>query len=154
MKKTPKNTIPCANKPPDLKPLTLAIDYNNASQASRESLNEFLNTMYKSATSAKMPDVPSYPTATSLGVGYSPVPPCQCYPKIIVDGVDVVKMLTDIAVVTGALREATSVANLDVVQHYSAERLAQFIVNDSKKIISGSGDAVAELTAWLLSKAD
>lgn len=73
---------------------------------------------------------------------------------MIIDGVDIAKMLTDIAVVTGALRDATCTANLDVVQHYSAERLAHFIVNESKKIISGSGDAVAELTEWLKSKAE
>ena len=89
-------------------------------------------------------DFEKMPSATS----------CQFYPKIIVDGVDVVKMLTDIAVTTGALRDATSVFNLDVIRHWSAERLAYFIINDSKKIISGSGDAVAELTEWLKSKAD
>lgn len=120
--------------------------------------NEDLEKLYNSASS--MPysgacDVSAHPSTPTVGFGVgSSIQPCQYYPKIIVEGVDVVKMLTDIAVVTGALRDSTSVANLDVVQHYSAERLAHFIVNDSKKIISGSGDAVAELAAWLRSKAE
>lgn len=100
-----------------------------------------------SATSDYVPKMPGLATGDSIQ-------PCQYYPRIIVDGVDVVKLLTNIAVVTGALRDDTSKFNLDVVQHFSAERLAFFIVNESKKIISGSGDAVAELTEWLKSKAE
>lgn len=103
--------------------------------------------LFKSNLVDRVPDIFSNAEKTSS------ITPCQYFPKIIVDGVDVAKMLTDIAVVTGALRDSTSVTNLDVVQHWSAERLAYFIVNDSKKIISGSGDAVAELTEWLKSKA-
>ena len=132
------------------------IELFNRSQAAQASLKENLETLYNGISSAPYPKASSIP-AYSTAVGFKADPsitPCQYYPKIIVDGVDVVKMLTNIAVVTGALRDSTSVANLDVVQHYSAERLAQFIINGSKKIISGSGDAVAELTEWLKSKAE
>ena len=129
---------------------------SQTAQTIQTSLKENLEALYNSVSSApysKASSIPAYSTAVGFGTAPS-VTPCQYYPKIIVDGVDVVKMLTDIAVVTGALRDSTSVANLDVVQHYSAERLAYFIINDSKKIISGSGDAVAELTEWLKSKAE
>lgn len=141
MKKSHKNTDACVNIPPDPQPL---------------GYDRYIDALYNSiaSVSGSKPSVAStYPSVVGLGAAPS-VTPCQYHPKLIVDGVDVVKMLTDIAVATGALRDATSVANIDVLQHYSAERLAQFIINDSKKIISGSGDAVAELTEWLKSKAE
>ena len=39
--------------------------------------------------------------------------------------------------------------NLKLVRTFSAEELAKFIVHTSRHIVSGSGDSVAELTAWL-----
>ena len=121
-------------------------------------------TLYSTAlarTKNMFRDIPFMPTLEDVAKDKdteSPAPsassivPCQYFPKTIVDGVDIAKTLRDIAVVTGALRDNTHVTNLDRVQHWSAERLAHFIVNDSKKIISGSGDAVAEITEWLKSK--
>lgn len=162
MKKLRKETGMCTDVTPALQASKYDIDCLHRSQTTQElqashaSLKENLEAVYNSISSApysKASSIPAYNTTTAFGAASS-IKPCQYYPKIIVDGVDVVKLLTDIAVVTGALRDSTSVANLDVVQHYSAERLAHFIINDSKKIISGSGDAVAELTEWLKSKAE
>ena len=44
--------------------------------------------------------------------------------------------------------------NLRKVQSFSAEQLAYFIVHISKTIISGSGDAVQELTEWFNTKTE
>lgn len=160
MKKSNKNTDTHAiPPPPELSHALHTMECSNVYQATQKSLKENLDAIYNTVSSmpySKASITPDY-TSSCAPVGFggvSPVTPCQFYPKLIVDGVDVVKMLTDIAVATGALRNATDVANLDVIQHYSAERLAHFIINDSKKIISGSGDAVAELTEWLKSKAE
>lgn len=52
------------------------------------------------------------------------------------------------------LGEYAPKTNLRKVQSYNAEQLAYFIVHISKTIISGSGDAVQELTEWFNTKTE
>ena len=120
---------------------SLQNDISNVGAKASSGIDSTLQSMYASTV------VGFSPTA------YTPIPEVKYIPKLIIGSHDIESVLDEICKALD-IQTVNNVSNtnLDNLRRMSAEHLAYFIVHESKKIVSGGGDATQELVEWLKSK--
>lgn len=102
-------------------------------------------------------------TATSGCCASTPSPPyglgsayklLTSFDDIYIGGISVFAVLQRLVKDMSEKKDTVPDTNLELVRTFSAEELAKFIIHTSKHIVSGGGDSVSELTAWLNSNTE
>lgn len=94
-----------------------------------------------------------YMSGSPLGASHISSMSVKYIPNLIIGSHNIENVLDEICKALD-IQTVNNVSNtnLDKLRRMSAEHLAYFIVHESKKIVSGGGDATEELVEWLKSK--